>query len=156
MRTELTEKIIGWVKGAFNLSPESTEAEIHEHLVNASDDIKADLVVNVANQIANFAADEIQKKADAFSEQLKIDSAEVVEQLNAKLTMIENKLSAVESAYNADEAIASLRKEFADQILEVKAAKGFQVDGDGKVIERASSTKELPPKTSTWRVPAQL
>lgn len=156
MRTELTEKIIGWVKQTFNLNPESTEAEVHEHLVNASDDIKADLVVNVANQIANFAADEIQKKADAFSEQLKIDSAEVIEQLNAKLTMIENKLSTMENAYNDDEAIANLRKEFADQILEVKAAKGFQVDGDGKVIEKAPSAKELPPKTSNWRVPAQL
>ena len=158
MRTELTEKIIGWVKGVFNLSPESTEAEIHEHLVNASDDIKADLVVNVANQIAVFAGEEIKKQSEAFAEQLKIESAEIIEQLNAKLTILETKLSDLENAAPVvtvdPEAINELRKEFADQILEIKAAKGFAVDGDGKVIDKTKATKETPPATSVWRTKA--
>lgn len=159
MRTknELTEKIFGWVKGVFKLDPESTEAEIHEAIVNSNEDLKVDLVVNVANQIANFANDEIQKAVTAFSEQLKADTQSTIEQLNAKLTLLENKLAEVgqsqASIQMADvEKIASdLREEFGSQLLEVKGSLGAKTDGDGAIIQKAGDKKVEVPKTSIWK-----
>lgn len=158
MRTELTEKIIGWVKGVFKLDPESTEAEIHEAIVNSNEDLKTELIANVGGQIAGFAIAEIEKAVTAFSEQLKADTQSTIEQLNAKLTLIENKLAEVgqpqASIQMADvEKIASdLREEFGSQLLEVKGSLGSRADGDGAIIQKAENKKVEVPKTSAWKM----
>lgn len=157
MRTELTEKIIGWVKGVFKLDPESTEAEVHQKITEASDDLKADLVVNVANQIANFTMDEINKRVEAFADQLKADTESTIEQLNAKLTLLETKLSELQpqaSIQMADvESIATkLREEFGSQLLEVKGSFGASAEGDGAIIQKATNKKAEAPKISAWKM----
>lgn len=158
MRTELTEKIIGWVKGVFKLDPESTEAEIHEAIVNSNEDLKTELIANVGGQIAGFAIAEIEKAVTAFSEQLKADTQSTIEQLNAKLTLIENKLAEVgqpqASIQMADvEKIASdLREEFGSQLLEVKGSFGASAEGDGAIIQKATNKKAEAPKISAWKM----
>lgn len=158
MRTELTEKIIAWAKGVFNMNPESTEAELHEQIVNANDDLRTELIVNTSSQIAGFAIDEIKKQSDVFAEQLKTESADIIEQLNAKITILESKLAENDNVISNDDfqkSIDDVRKEFADQLLEVKASFGGNAAGDGRVIERADEgrgKKEMPPQTSKWRM----
>lgn len=153
MRTEIFDLIIGKAKEIFGLSPESSEAEIHQKMVDASDDLKTDLVVNVANQIANFAAEEIQKKSDLFADQLKQESNDIIEQLSAKLEMMEARIAEVDSSVKAmdiDTKMDSFRADFGNELNEIKAAKGINISGDGKIIEKAGERKQVLPAESKW------
>lgn len=155
MRTEIFDLIVGKAKEIFGLNPESTEAEVHQKMTEASDDLKTDLIVNVANQIANFAADEIQKKIDLFAEQLKQENTEIIEQLNAKLDIMQARMNDLESKINSadiDTKIESFRADFGKELNEIKAAKGINISGDGNVIEKAGEKKATPPSQSTWKI----
>lgn len=156
MRTELTDKILSWVKAQFQMDAESTEAEIHEKLTTASDDLKTEMVVNVAGQIAGFALDEIKKGTEQFAEQLRVESSEIIEQLNAKIEILQTRIeenNSVEFDAKLQNEIEKVRLEFAEQLIEIKSAKGLPIDGDGDVIRDSRKDKAVDvPKTSVWKV----
>lgn len=160
MRTELFEKIVSQVKIFLGLSPESTEAEIHEKLVNASEDVKADLVVNVANQIAVFAADEINKRADEIAAQIKEDSNTMIEMLKSSIEELKTEIETLKSnqpttgvsGEQLSAAIESAKSEIGAEILNFKSQLTGQPNaaGEGKLIETHKSKTDKPVIMGVW------
>ena len=147
MKTELFDKIIAEAKRVFGMTEDATEAELHDRLADASEDLKADLVVNVANQIASYAASEIERACE------RINSGGVAEQIAAQFTIVENRVKALEDADGSDarvevkSLVAELREEFGKEIAEVKAAlhRGPRADGDGREFKQFETREKASP-----------
>jgi phage gp36-like protein len=151
MKTELFNKIIAEAKRVFGMTEDATEAELHDRLADASEDLKADLIVNVANQIASYAASEIERACELAIE--RISSGNVAEQIAAQFTIIENRVKALEDGGNdtvqvgVKSSIAELREEFGKEIAEVKAAiyRGPRADGDGREFKQFETREKASP-----------
>lgn len=151
MKTELFNKIIAEAKRVFGMTEDATEAELHDRLADASEDLKADLIVNVANQIASYAASEIERACELAIE--RISSGNVAEQIASQFTIIENRVKALEDGGNdtvqvgVKSSIAELREEFGKEIAEVKAAlhRGPRADGDGREFKQFETREKASP-----------
>lgn len=151
MKTELLTKIIAEAKRILGMTEDATEAELHDRLADASEDLKADLIVNVANQIASYAAGEIERACELASE--RINSGGVAEQIAAQFTIVENRVKALEDADGSDarvevkSLVAELREEFGKEIAEVKAAlhRGPRADGDGREFKQFETREKASP-----------
>lgn len=163
MKTELLNKIIAEAKRIFGMTEDATEAELHDRLADASEDLKADLIVNVANQIASYAAGEIERACDLAVE--RITSAGLSDQIAAQFTIIENRIKALEDADGTklqedfNGRFVELREEVGKEIAEVKAAihRGPQADGDGRVFNTFKPLENAAPiiKAFGAKIPAK-
>lgn len=146
MRTEIVNKILTEAKRVFGLKDESSEVELHEKMSEAGEDLRADLIVNVANQIALYAAGEIERACDLAVE--RITSAGLSDQIAAH-------------GDDNDEitgAITQLREEFGKEIAEVKAMlhRAPQADGDGREFNQFDGREKASPIVKPFGAKMQI
>lgn len=159
MKTEIFEKIITGTKKLLGLDEKATEVEVHEALVNASDDIKADLIVSVANQIANFAAEEINRRADEVVALIKTDSETMINLLNVEIEELKAQINELKS--NKTEGVSAeqfktqvdeMYAAFGKEMNEIKALLNAPVPGaeSEKIIETHKEKVSKTPIVATW------
>lgn len=148
--TELKEKISTALKSFLGIPTEATDVEVHEKLTTASEDMRADLIVNFTNEVATLFKSELDAAVKATSDKIEADYKSVIEQTSAQVAELQRAIEEVKANSLSKESLESLKAEFGNELNIIKETKGQVIPGDGKVIEKHQADTKQKPGVSNW------
>lgn len=148
--TELKEKIIAGLKSFIGLPTEATDVEVHEKLTTASEDMRADLIVNFTNEVVTLFKSELDAAVKATSDKIEADYKSVIEQTSAQVADLQKAIEEVKANSLTKEAVENLKTEFGNELNAIKETKAQIAPGDGKIIEKHQAAEKKTPGFVNW------
>lgn len=146
--TETIANILKSVKGFFLLPEDATEAEVHQKLVDAEGEVKANLVLEMATQIADLVQSETTKQVEDFTAKLQTEVDGIIGEFRTQIAGFEKQLSEKSEGVTieqVDSKIDALKTEIGNEINTIKLSKGIaSANGDPKIVQTHEPTKKQP------------
>lgn len=148
--TELKEKISTALKSFLGIPTEATDVEVHEKLTTASEDMRADLIMNMTNEVTTLFKSELDAAVKATSDKIEADYKSVIEQTSAQVADLQKAIEEVKANALTKEAVENLKTEFGNELNAIKETKAQIVTGDGKIIEKHQAIEKQKPGLANW------
>lgn len=148
--TELKEKINTVLKSFLGIPTEATDVEVHEKLTAASEDMRADIIMNFTNEVATLFKSELDAAVKATSDKIEADYKSVIEQTSAQVADLQKAIEEVKANSLTKEAVENLKTEFGNELNTIKETKAQIVTGDGKIIEKHQAIEKQKPGLANW------
>ncbi len=150
INTELKEKISTALKSFLGIPTEATDVEVHEKLTTASEDMRADLIVNFTNEVSTLFKSELDAAVKATSDKIEADYKSVIEQTSAQVADLQKAIEEVKANSLTKEAVENLKTEFGNELNTIKETKAQIAPGDGKIIEKHQAIEKQKPGLANW------
>lgn len=148
--TELKEKISTALKSFLGIPTEATDVEVHEKLTTASEDMRADLIMNMTNEVTTLFKSELDAAVKATSDKIEADYKSVIEQTSAQVADLQKAIEEVKANSLTKEAVENLKTEFGNELNAIKETKAQIAPGDGKIIEKHQAAEKQKPGLANW------
>lgn len=148
--TELKEKINTVLKSFLGIPTEATDVEVHEKLTAASEDMRADIIMNFTNEVATLFKSELDAAVKATSDKIEADYKSVIDQTSAQVADLQKAIEEVKANSLTKESLESLKVEFGNELNTIKETKAQVIAGDFKVIEKHEIKEKKAVGVTNW------